>query len=889
MSSGNEIRQQFIEFFVERCGHTAVPSAGLLPLDDSSLLFLNSGMAQFKDVFLGTGSRPYRRAVDSQKCIRISGKHNDLEEVGRDTYHHTFFEMLGNWSFGDYYKEEAILWAWELLTEVWGLDKRRLHATVFSGDEEYGLEADEEAEDLWRRVTDIDPTHVHRCGKEDNFWMMGETGPCGPCSEIHIDLTSDGTGGALVNAGDPRVMELWNLVFIQYDRTPKGQLELLPEKHVDTGMGFERIAAVLQGKSSNYDTDIFSPLMTAISELTGRTYGSSLDDLTDIAFRVIADHVRMITFAIADGARPGNKDQGYAVRRVLRRAARFAWQCFEQREPFLHRLVPVLSEHMGDAYPELREKPQRLAEIIAEEEASFQATIERGLWLFEKAARHAESGDGIVDGEAVFDLYSTYGFPPDLTQQMTLERGLSVDVESYESLMEDFRAAGRRASASSTGIQIRDLPQTDDCARWTGLTDKGRVLGWVVDDKVVQEGSVTSGQEDGTVALLLDSTCFYAESGGQIGDAGKIITDSGTFAVTDTVREGDAVLHWGTLQEGRIQVSQEAVLRVDRRRLLTSKNHTSTHLLHWALRQVLGDHVEQRGSRVKPDEASFDFSHGKPILDSELDQVQLLVNDKIAQDLPLEIREVPIAEARQIPGIRMFFGEKYGEVVRVVQIGDGFSTELCGGTHLERTGQAGFFKVQREEGIGKGLRRLTFVTAQEAVAAVNAMDAILRTASHRLSCQTQEIPARIEALQEELSRLHQHARTTATADLRSSADRLFSTAPSLDGVKVIVGEIPAAPAEQIRELIDRLRDQAGTTAVVLGWSNESKVQLIAGLTEDLLDRGLHAGRLVSRLAKVVEGTGGGRPLLAQAGGSQASKLPEALELARELIQKELAA
>ncbi|HXG11377.1 MAG TPA: alanine--tRNA ligase [Gemmataceae bacterium] len=666
MLRANDIRRQFIDYFVTKHGHTFVPSSSVVPADDPTLMFTNAGMNQFKDVFLGTGTRPYRRAVNSQKCIRVSGKHNDLEEVGRDTYHHTFFEMLGNWSFGDYYKAEAIAWAWDLLTNVWGIDPSRLHATVFGGDKEYGLEPDDEAARLWTEVTAIDPAHVHRFGKKDNFWEMGETGPCGPCSEIHIDRTPDQSGGQLVNKGDPRVMEIWNLVFIQYNRDATGRLTPLPAKHVDTGMGFERIVAVLQGKESNYDTDVFRPLLDAIGRLTGKKYGGRLDDLTDIAFRVIADHLRMVTFAITDGAKPSNKGRGYVVRSVLRRAVRFAWQCFEQRAPFLYQLVPVLVDHMGDAFPELKKDPGRVAEEIRSEETAFLRTIAKGIVLYRKAVQRAREGNGVISGPDVFDLYTTYGFPPDLTRQMAREDGLRLDEHGFEDLMRRHEETSRQEVAQQIALNVSGgLPETDDRPKWFGSTCDAKVLGWIADNQFVPSGTLTEGQRAG---LLLDRTCFYAEAGGQVGDRGTITTPTGTFEVAQTVKLGNAVAHLGEVAAGRVEVGQTAQLQVSPEREFTRKNHTATHLLHWALRQVLGEHVEQRGSKVKPDEFTFDFSHTGPLSAAEKAEIERLVNEKIYQDLPVTWRELPLEEARRLPGVRAFFGDKYGDVVRVVEI-----------------------------------------------------------------------------------------------------------------------------------------------------------------------------------------------------------------------------
>jgi alanyl-tRNA synthetase len=886
MPTANEFRQQFLDFFVKKHGHTAVPSSSVVPPDDPTLLFTNAGMNQFKDVFLGTGTRPYKRAVDSQKCIRAGGKHNDLEDVGRDTYHHTFFEMLGNWSFGDYYKAEAIRWAWELLTKDWGLDKKRLHATVFGGDEQYRLESDEEAAGLWTKETDIDPSHVHRFGRKDNFWMMGETGPCGPCSEIHYDRTPDRSGGQLVNKGDARVIEIWNLVFIQYNRDDKGELHVLPAKHVDTGMGFERITAVLQKKESNYDTDVFTPLMDAIGGLVGKRYGGKLDDLDDVAFRVIADHLRMLTFAITDGALPGNKGRGAVLRSVLRRAFRFGYQCFGQREPFVYKLVPALVNHMGGAYPELKSNPGRVQDVIEGEEADFLRTIERGLALFDSAATQAEKQGGMIGGKAMFDLHTTYGFPPDLTRQMAQERSLAVDEDDYQKRLKKHEEDSRgKAATAQVALNVSGgLPETDDRPKWAGASGEGTVLGWIADNAYHTKGRVPEDQ----VGLILDRTCFYAEQGGQVGDQGTVRTPTGLFEVAQTVKVGNAVVHLGSVTEGRVEAGQKAQLSVSPEREFTRKNHTATHLLHWALHRVLGEHVEQRGSRVKPDEFTFDFSHTGPMTDTEKAEVERLVNEKVYADLPVKWREVPIVEAKKLPGVRAFFGDKYGDVVRVVEVGDGFSREFCGGTHLDHTGQAGYFKVVAEEAVGKGVRRLTCVTAREAVRAVQREDAILAELTGRFRCKPEELPARIDGLQEEIKKLQQQLKKGAATDLAGIGDRLLAAATEIKGAKVVVGEVPAAPDEQLRAQLDRLRQKAGSSVVVLGWADDGKVGLMAAVTDDLVERGAHAGKLVGEAAKVVGGKGGGRPNMAQAGGKDPAKLAEALETARKLAGEQLA-
>jgi alanyl-tRNA synthetase len=967
MPTANEIRQQFIDFFVKKHGHTFVPSAPVVPIDDPTLMFSNAGMNQFKDVFLGVGSRPYKRAVNTQKCIRASGKHNDLEDVGRDTYHHTFFEMLGNWSFGDYYKAEAIRWAWELLTEVWKIDKTRLHATVFGGDKEFGLEADDEAFKLWTKETDINPSHVHRFGKKDNFWMMGETGPCGPCSEIHIDRTPDKSGAKLVNAGDARVMEIWNLVFIQYNRDDAGKLTPLPAKHVDTGMGFERITAVLQGKDSNYDTDVFSPIMEAIGKLVGKKYGKKLDDLNDVAFRAIADHLRALTFAITDGARPDNRGRGSVLRSILRRAVRFGYQCFCQREPFIYKLVPTLVEHMGGAFPELKKGPQKVAEVIRGEEADFFRTIERGLMEFGVAAYSAiarernrqdahicdrlggpwecelEPGrEAIVgfsfgadktrvrscdsnrfrsviqrafqplptiSGQDLFTLHTEDGFPPDLTRQLADELGFDVDLAGYHRLMTEHEEKSRgKDTAQQVAISTTaPLPPTDDRPKWFGLASEGKILGWIEDNQFITTGKL---QKHKNVGLVLDKTCFYAEAGGQIGDTGSVKTITGTFRVTQTIKVGNAVVHLGEVTEGRIETGQSATLAVDPIRDLTRKNHTVTHLLHWALHKVLGEHVEQRGSMVNPQKLTFDFSHPTAMTAAEKARVEQLVNEKIYQDLPVTWRELPQEEAKKLPGVKAFFGDKYGETVRVVEIheqpaahpltpspsppeGRGgqesvFSREFCGGTHLEHTGQIGFFKIVGEEATGKGVRRITAITGPEAVAHVQQIDYVLGDLLARFRCRAEDLPKRIDALQDEIKKLQQQLKKGAATDLAGAADRLFDAASDVNGAKIVIGEMPAGPDEQMRMQVDRLRQKAGSSVIVLGWADDGKVGLLAAVTDDLVKKGLHAGKLVGQIAPVVGGKGGGKLTLAQAGGKDPAKLGEALAEARKLVSESIA-
>jgi alanyl-tRNA synthetase len=894
MPTATEIRQQFIDFFCTKHGHTYVPSSPVVPHDDPTLLFANAGMNQFKDVFLGTGSRPYKRAANTQKCIRAGGKHNDLDDVGKDTYHHTFFEMLGNWSFGDYFKREAIRWAWELLTEVWKLDRSRLHVTVFEGDPDNGVPRDEEAAGFWRTEAGVDPAHIHYFGKKDNFWEMGETGPCGPCTEIHYDKTPDKSGRGLVNKGTDKVIEIWNLVFIQFNRNPDKSLTPLPSKHVDTGMGFERVTAVLQGKDSNYDTDVFAPIFEAIRDVTkGPRYGGRLDDLKDTAYRVIADHIRTLTFALTDGAMPSNEKRGYVLRSVLRRAERYGWQQLGTKEPFLFKLVPVVVELFGTAFPELRANPQRVSDVIRDEEKSFLRTLERGLKLFGDAATKARSsGSNLIDAKTAFDLHTEQGVFIDITEQMAAEAGLGVDRVGYERLLEEFRrkSGEGRKKLVITAVQ-GELPTSDDSAKYAGLDASGRVIGWVKENAVTRTGTLTAGDE---AALLLDTTNFYAEQGGQIGDRGVITTPTGEFQVHDTQKLGASVLHLGEVVDGTISVGQEARLQVWDSRADTMKNHTATHLLNQALRYVLGGHVDQKGSLVDAEKTRFDFSHDKALSAAEIAEIERFVNQRILVDLPVTPVVMPLAEAKKLPGVRAVFGEKYPDPVRVLLIGPATtsdvtandSVEFCGGTHLSRTGSAGLFKIISQEAVGKGVRRLTAITGRAAVAEVQRLTGVVGALTDRLNCKDDELPARVEAMADEIKKLQTQLRKGAATDLQAVADRLFAEAADVGGAKVIVGELPGGTMDQVRAQTDRLLQKAGSCVIVLGWPDEDKVSLRAVVTKDLTAK-VHAGNLIKAVVEIVGGRGGGKPDKAEAGGKDPSRLGEALALARMLVMEKL--
>ena len=794
--TSKEIRTSFLEFFRAR-GHEIVPSAPVIPHGDKTLLFTNAGMNQFKDVFLGEGSRSYTRAADTQKVIRVSGKHNDLEEVGHDTYHHTFFEMLGNWSFGDYYKKEAIAWAWELLTSEWKLDKSRLYATVY--------ESDDESYALWKDVTDIDPTHILRFGAKDNFWEMGDTGPCGPCSEIHYDSTLDKSGGALVNAGVPQVIEIWNLVFIQYNRNPDASLEELPMKHVDTGMGFERVTAVMQGKSSNYDTDVFQPYLQWLGKRTRKTYGT--DERSDIAMRVIADHVRTLVAAIADGALPGKEGRGYVLRRILRRAVRYG-RNLGLSEPFLFDLAVVAAEQMGHVFPEMADRLDLVRKVIRSEEESFFVTLDRGLALFEEIAQEVETTESpVIAGEDAFKLYDTFGFPIDLTQILARERGMTVDMPRFEDLLREQKERSLRVHASKKQVISAVTEVSGIESTFTGydlFEDAGKTL--------LVEGNT----------VILDRTPFYAESGGQISDTGILTIDGNPYRVKDVRKSGSAIAH--ILEEESVDASEGATAQatVDRlRRIDIMRNHSATHLMHATLRKVLGEHVHQAGSLVTPDHLRFDFSHFQKVTPEELREIEAIVNEKIRESIKLiHHRNIPFEEAKKM-GALMFFGDKYGARVNVVDFGS-FSREFCGGTHVANTAEIGLFKFISESSIASGVRRIEAVTG--------------RGVEHWLLDQERkfsELGREMESLQSERQKLEKELAKLRMEARRGEMRTLVSEAHPLDGTKIrlIAGEVLARDSAELQSLGEMLRAEmgAGMVAVLGAKLEEDKVSLVAAV------------------------------------------------------------
>jgi alanyl-tRNA synthetase len=910
MLSSQEIRRGFIEFFRARA-HTFVPSSPVVPQGDETLLFANAGMNQFKDIFLGLKPAEWLRAVNSQKCLRVSGKHNDLEEVGKDTYHHTFFEMLGNWSFNDYFKAEAIAWAWELLTKVWGINPDQLWATVFAGDEKDGLPQDAEAAELWTKVTPIPAARVLAFGRKDNFWEMGETGPCGPCSEIHIDLGPDrcdkqGLPGhqCRVNGDCARFIELWNLVFIQFNRQPSGSLVPLSARYIDTGAGLERVVSVLQNKRSNYDTDLFMPIIEATGTLSGHQYTSQLGHKTDNAFRVIADHIRAVTFAVTDGATPSNEGRGYVIRRILRRAARFGRE-LDLHEPFLHKLVPVVVDCLGDAFPEVRERAEYVATVIQAEEVSFGRTLDRGLELFTAAAnRAAQTAARTISGDDAFQLYDTYGFPVDLTQLMAQERGLFVDLDRFQKLMQEQKERARAARkddvlsvvvadslSGSDGAAARI--STDDSLKY--LTDRchATIVGWVDNTGLKPEGIIPSGME---IGLILDRTCFYAEAGGQAGDTGVISSDGSRFTVESTTKIGDSVVHRGQLAEGSLRVGQTVTAAVSVDRNATRKNHTATHVLQWALQQVLGKSAQQQGSYVGPDYLRFDFTYPKAPTADELKEVERLVRQQIGADLPVTWTVLPRQEAEKL-GAMALFGEKYGSEVRVVCLGapdkdhidEAFSREFCGGTHVDRLGVIGGFKILKEESVSAGVRRITALTGAGLTAYLEKGSDIAEQLAALLQVAADKLPERVTQLVEENKRLAKQLKTAAKTggpDTMAEARQLFEASERIGESAVIVGRLSTTSVERAREAIDMLKKKAKSAAIFLAYEEEGKVALLAGVTDDLVKK-LKAGDIVKQIAPIVDGGGGGKPQLAQAGGKNPARIDEALAKATELIRTTL--
>ena len=876
MITGNEIRKSFSDYFVKQ-GHTLVRSSSLVPDKDPTLLFTNAGMVQFKNVFLGQERLPYVRATSSQKCLRISGKHNDLEAVGRDTYHHTFFEMLGNWSFGDYYKAEAIQWAWELLTKEWGLPKDKLWATVYLDDDE--------AEQLWAKISGLPTERIKRFGEKENFWEMGETGPCGPCSEIHLDrgpqaCDMKGQPGHIcqVNGDCARYIELWNLVFIQYNRDQDRALSELPAKHVDTGMGLERITAVLQNVLSNYDIDFMRALTVTTETLTGKKYG--VDPVTDMSFRVIDDHARAVSFLLADGVMPSNEGRGYVLRRLLRRASRHG-RLIGLQEPFVHEVAATVATVMGDAYPELRTEEQRIREVIRSEEERFGETLEKGLVLLENAtSKLKQDKKTVLPGDVAFRLYDTYGFPLDLTEDILRADEMSVDQAGFEKLMEEQRTRGRDARETSSMDAKIQLDRPVSFIGYDRLDGESNILAIYGDGNGKPEA--VEGEE---VDVITAETPFYGESGGQVGDRGTIRTARGDIMeVTDAQHPTPQLtVHRGRVKKGRIQIGDAVQLAVDSKfRRRTALNHSATHILHAVLRRELGDHVRQAGSLVSPERLRFDFNHTGAIPEEKLAAIEAQVNRHVREDAGVSILESSYEEAIR-HGALAFFGDKYGDRVRVVKIGD-FSTELCGGTHIQRSGEIGIFKLPFESGVAAGVRRVEAFTGEGALDLIRSYEQKLKEIGNLVRGSTDDAVEKVKKLldrQKELEREIQKLRGQFEKD---QIPELLAKKQSVDGTNILVSQVDGVDAKQLRDMVDQLREKLGSSVVVLASAGESNVNLVASVSPDLTRR-YHAGNIIKELARMVGGGGGGRPEFAQAGGKEPAKIDAALKRAEELIRE----
>ena len=865
----NQIRETFLDFFRSK-GHRIVPSAPMVVKNDPTLMFTNAGMNQFKDLFLGNSPIRDRRVADSQKCLRVSGKHNDLEEVGLDTYHHTMFEMLGNWSFGDYFKKEAISWAWELLVDVFGLPKERLYATIFEGSPEEGIERDDEAYGYWKRFLPED--HIILGNKHDNFWEMGDTGPCGPCSEIHYDLRSDEErrgldGRELVNKGHHLVIEIWNLVFMQFNRKADGRLEPLPARHVDTGMGFERLCMVLQGKQSNYDTDVFQPTIGRLGEMCGRRYGD--DPKTDVAMRVVADHLRAIAFSIADGQLPSNVKAGYVIRRILRRAVRYGYTYLGFDEPFICRLVDGLVAQMGGQFPELVAQRELIVKVIEEEENAFLRTLSTGISLLEGVMSKARSaGSDAIGGSDAFLLYDTYGFPIDLTELIASEGGMKVDTDAFAVELQRQKERSRNAAAVDTDDWVELLPIAE--SRFVGYDT-------LESDVRISRYRRVKAKNKTYFQLVFDHTPFYGNSGGQTGDKGYIEAGGERITVTDTLKENNLTIHLVDRLPADLASDFHAVVDAGAR-AATAANHTATHLLHKALRRVLGTHVEQAGSYVDEFRGRFDFTHFSAVEPEELRRVEDLVNEKILEGIPVETVVTDIDEAKKM-GAMMLFGEKYGKIVRVVKMGDA-STEFCGGTHVDNTAKIGLFHIVSESSVAAGVRRIECVTGLESLKQLREKDALLAETAREIKAQNVgELPKRGAAVIAEVKELKREIEALNAKLAASKLDAIMSGAVDLGKYKLVRGKLEGMNVAAARSLADGIKASHPDTVALLAVVCDGKLNFVCAAGADAVKAGAHAGKLVSAVAAVAGGKGGGRPVSAMAGAPDLSKIDEALDSA----------
>lgn len=867
MMKASEIRKSFLEFFQSK-QHLVVPSAPIVVKNDPTLMFTNAGMNQFKDVFLGNNPRKAPRVTDIQKCLRVSGKHNDLEEVGRDTYHHTMFEMMGNWSFGDYFKKEAIAWAWEFLTEVMKIDKNRLYVTVFGGDEKDGMAPDNEAYEFWKEH--VDESVIIYGSKKDNFWEMGETGPCGPCSEIHIDIRDDHArekinGRDLVNKDDPEVIEIWNLVFMQYNRLANGTLVDLPAKHVDTGMGFERLVRVMQGKKSNYDTDVFTPIINEISQLSGVKYGEN--EKSDIAMRVVADHLRAVSFTIADGQLPSNNGAGYVIRRILRRAVRYGYTFLKLTEPFVYKLLPILVREMGEQYPEIKAQETLVSKVIYEEETSFLRTLSLGIKRFENYVEQNNDAK-LIDGTFAFELFDTYGFPVDLTNLMAEEKGLEVDMDGFNNNLKEQKDRSRKAAEKMSGDWV-ELVHEDKPTAFVGYTEmecEAKILKF---REVVAKGKKH-------FEIVLDKTPFYAEMGGQVGDKGVLLSDNETLHVVNTVKENDLSIHITDVLPQRPEAVFTAKVDVERR-LKIEANHTATHLMHAALRQVIGTHVEQKGSMVDEERLRFDFSHFAKMTEEEIRKVEAIVNQKIREDLPNHtVVDVPIDEARNM-GAMALFGEKYGDKVRVVSFGEGYSCELCGGTHIASTGRIGAFKILTESAIAAGIRRIEAITGEAVIDYLdNQIDTLNKIKGVVKS--SGDVVKAVETLSAQNTMLQKKIESMMMAQAVSDAKNAYNNATEWNVHKLVVARLDA-DMNQMRNVASALKDIDTEAIAIIGGVFEDKPALCVMLPQSLVDNNkMDAAALIREAAREIQGGGGGQKTLATAGGKNAAGIDKAMKI-----------
>ena len=883
--TSDEIRASFLEYFQKK-GHSVVPSASLIPADDPTLLFTNAGMNQFKDVFLGIGQREYSRAVDTQKCLRVSGKHNDLEEVGLSPSHHTFFEMLGNWSFGDYYKQEAIAFAWELVTELWKLPKELLWVTVYI--------EDDEAEKLWLQETDLPLSRIRRCDK-DNFWEMGATGPCGPCSELFIDL---GVDAFPETANDPdagpnttdRFLEFWNLVFIQYNRDQDGKLDPLPATHVDTGMGFERITSILQGVDSNYKTDLFTPLLDTVSDMTGFAY---CDDINGFPHRVIADHIRCLTFAIGDGVMPSNDGRGYVIRRILRRAVLYGKK-LEMDEPFIYRLVDKVVDMLGDVFPDVLPRREFISRTIQAEESRFHQTLARGLDMLEQSIEMLNTeGETELDGERAFELYDTFGFPLDLTQLLTREKGITVDETGFEDSMSAQRARGRAAwQAAGSSAKDDEIAVYAEVLKETGSTEflgysehcaKAEIVALIKGSE-----SVARATKDDEVSVLLNRTPFYGESGGQVGDTGFMESSEAKIAVLDTIKPSpDLFVHRCKVIEGELTPFTAVIAQIDvDRRNGIAVSHTATHLLHSGLRSILGTHVSQAGSLVQDGRLRFDFNHFEAVSYEQLREIESYINEKVRQNDILTTDEMSLEKAKE-KGALAFFGDKYADTVRVVQAGE-YSVELCGGTHVVATGEIGYVKLTSESSIAAGVRRVEALTGESAVSTIQDDEGLLSDLATLLKAPKDTLSDRIEQLLQEQRDLEQQIQSLKSQNALSKLNSLVENVEFVNDVKVVAARLEATDRDGMRQLVDALKHKLETGVVALASVSGDEVSFVVGVTSDLVqNRGIHAGKLMQEITQLADGRGGGRPELAQGGTRNPDKVDAAIAATGKIIEKQL--